>query len=116
LSVKKQNINPLIILLEVGRRRIFLMKEQHQKECDMSNRSITMSTYQTIIFHLKSGLSAREISKLRIAGRHKLSAVYQVAKKRGWLESSAIIPRETELKVFFDKQKKGFTSHSAHGT
>ncbi|MDP3641397.1 MAG: IS21 family transposase [Alphaproteobacteria bacterium] len=65
-----------------------------------------MSTYQTIIFHLKSGLSAREISKLRIAGRHKISEVYQVAKKRGWLESSTIIPSETELKVFFEKQKK----------
>ena len=35
-----------------------------------------------------------------------LKDVYLVAKKRGWLESSAIIPSETELKVFFDKQKK----------
>jgi hypothetical protein len=75
-----------------------------------------MSTYQTIIFHLKSGLSAREISKLRIAGRHKISEVYQVAKKRGWLESSAIIPSETELKGFFEKQKKDspVTALTAH--
>ncbi len=72
----------------------------------MANRKIFMSTYQTIIAYLRIGMSQRQIEKMNIAGRKKISRVHTVAKKRGWLESSAIIPSETELKVFFEKQKK----------
>lgn len=72
----------------------------------MANRKIFMSTYQTIISYLRIGLSHRKIARMKVAGERKISRVYQIAKAQGWLESSSIIPSETELKVFFEKQKK----------
>ncbi|HCU06885.1 MAG TPA: IS21 family transposase [Holosporales bacterium] len=72
----------------------------------MANRKIFMSTYQTIIAYLKLDMSQRQIKQMNIAGRKKISHVHKIAQEQGWLEASAIIPSESELKVFFEKQKK----------
>lgn len=75
----------------------------------MANRKIFMSTYQTIISYLKISMSHRQIEQMNIAGRRKIATVHTVAKEQGWLEESAVIPSESELKLFFEKQKKAST-------
>lgn len=72
----------------------------------MANRKIFMSTYQTIIAYLKIGMSHRKISRMKVAGERKISCVHTIAQEQGWLDDLAIIPSESELKVFFEKQKK----------
>jgi len=72
----------------------------------MANRKIFMSTYQTIISYLKIGMSQRQIEQMNIAGRKKISRVHKIAKAQGWLDDSAIISSEADLKVFFEKPKK----------
>lgn len=68
-----------------------------------------MSTYQTIISYLRISMSHRQIEQMNIAGRRKIATVHTVAKEQGWLEESAVIPSESELKLFFEKQKKAST-------
>jgi len=75
----------------------------------MANRKIFMSTYQTIISYLRISMSHRQIEQMNIAGRRKIATVHTVAKEQGWLEESAVIPSESELKLFFEKQKKAST-------
>lgn len=72
----------------------------------MANRKIFMSTYQTIISYLRIGMSHRKIARMKVAGERKISCVHKISQEQGWLDDSAIIPSETDLKVFFEKQKK----------
>ena len=60
----------------------------------MSNRRITVSTYETIIMQLKKGLSIRKIGRTKIAGRETIAKVKNLAYKNGWLEENVSCPSE----------------------
>ena len=70
----------------------------------MSNRRITVSTYETIIMQLKKGLPIREIERTKIAGRRTIMKVRDLAFKNDWLEENALCPSESEIRKYFEKE------------
>jgi len=61
-----------------------------------------MYEYKAIIYRLREGLTAREISKLGLAGRHKVNVIRKVAQQQGWLAKDVELPDEATLAKQFE--------------
>ncbi len=70
----------------------------------MSKRIIKMYEYKAIIYRLKQGMTARQIAKEGLAGRHKINEIAKVAKQHGWLNAENNIPDESVLAKIFEVQ------------
>lgn len=72
----------------------------------MTNRKIEMHQYREIIYRLREGQSAREISRAGLAGRKKVKAVKERAEKNGWLEREAELPNDKQLAAIFENKER----------
>jgi transposase len=69
----------------------------------MSNRKFEMHEYRQIVVRLRLGESVRGIAKSGLGGRRKIQAVYEIALKNGWLDTSFQIPDDEVLANSFGK-------------
>jgi len=68
----------------------------------MPNRRIEMYEYRAIIYRLRQGMTARQIAKSGLAGRHKINAIRQLANQHGWLNLQTPLPDELAVAQIFD--------------
>ena len=59
----------------------------------MSKRSFEMYQYRQVLLRMRQGDSDREIARSGLMGRPKSAAVRTVALDRGWLDSTAPLPK-----------------------
>lgn len=79
----------------------------------MSKRKIEMYEYKAIIYRLRQGMTARQIAKENLAGRHKINAIRKLALQHGWLTEDCVLPDEATLASVIETKPSAFTESQA---
>ncbi len=79
----------------------------------MSKRKIEMYEYKAIIYRLRQGMTARQITKEGLAGRHKVNAIRVLALQHGWLDESNVLPDEATLAGMIEIKSHTLTQSQA---
>ncbi|MDF3888843.1 hypothetical protein [Cupriavidus basilensis] len=63
----------------------------------MTNRRFELSEYRQVLVRMRQGDSDRDIARLGLMGRKKLTAVRRVAQDLGWLDPAQPLRGETVI-------------------
>lgn len=79
----------------------------------MSKRKIEMYEYRAIIYRLRQGMTARQIAKEGLAGRHKINTIRVLALQQGWLTTESVLPDEATLAGMVESKPQVSTQSQA---